>query len=142
MLAAKVSPKVLLFLLMVAATGALLRSPQRSPPQDGGLLALLARLEAQGVPLRCEPVMEDGPLAGGAFLCAVPLSRDRLGRLTRDPDRIGAWRGVVLALPAPAVRDDLFARQLKEWGENARFVGGVVLFGDPTVLAQIARAIE
>ena len=45
----------------------------------------------------------------------------------------------MLVPPAPE-RDDSFKADLREWGDRAERIGGLVVFGDPALVARVAEA--
>jgi hypothetical protein len=125
------------------------RAPRRAPEPprldlaaDWGMPELLARLREQRVELHPAPVGRVGELSAGAFLSEAPLTWEQRARLARARERARDWRGVVLALPTPPSTDDGFELQLREWKEYSLVAGGVVLFGDPELLARIAEALR
>jgi hypothetical protein len=96
-----------------------------------------ALTRARGLGLR--PLPERG--GRGYWLAAADadVAPDRLYRLFRQRGLEGDWRGLVLMKPE-LHPDEIFLRQLHEWGDAGLYAPPFVFFGDPVWIARLRKA--
>jgi hypothetical protein len=95
---------------------------------------LVEQLHQAAPELQVVPGATDGNLdMGGVYFCTEAKTREELSLLSRQPERIASWRGVVFASRPPRS----FETRADDWGEHGLLVGNVFLFGDAQLLARI-----
>jgi hypothetical protein len=137
---ARVKPaRLLLPCLALLAVGAGVfrsRSHAAAPPAGAPPVAdAIARL---GWAPYVVAVRNDGDLRSGAYLSTHPLSDlAAVRRLnTNLPDE---WRGIVRVTPYSTAGQS--AEEFSGWGERARVVGPLLLYGDPELVARAATEL-
>jgi hypothetical protein len=110
-----------------------------TPRKDVSAADLVGRL--RGLGLEAVPEAARGDPADGVFLCEGPRDAASLRGLMRLKGCAADWRGVVL-MKRENHPDDVFYRQLDEWGENGLYEQPYVFFGDPQWVARIRAELE
>jgi hypothetical protein len=127
--------------LAIGAASALTHHPHRAPATEPRSPAeVLARLRERGLALYVVPVSLNSPDPdGGVYLCDRERSWEDLSCLGRGEAWAPRWKGVVHL--GRGTMNEVLEVSLTEWGLNAAYVGGVVLFGDPVLIERVRAAL-
>lgn len=114
-------------------------APAALPLDDWDIPQLAAHLNKMGVEVRTVPTQKDAVISSSAFLTATEKEWLHLNGLSKTPDRIQEWQGIVYcARERPVTTADL-ARQ---WEDRCLLAGPFILYGDVDLLARIAAALN
>jgi hypothetical protein len=109
-------------------------APAPRPLEGVAAADLAGRLRRLG--LQAIPEAAGGDLGRGVFLCEGPRDVETLRPLMRQKERAADWRGVVL-MKRENHPNEVFYRQLDEWGESGFYDPPYVFFGDPQWIERI-----
>jgi hypothetical protein len=126
--------KVLWALIAVAAVAWSSLYARRTPPPasaagDSNVVSAVTRL-----PWASYLVTDnrDGNLRAGVYLSERPMDAEVVRTLCVHQPNDPRWKGVLrITAHRPSPLD---AEEFADWNENARFVGGLLLIGDPTLV--------
>ena len=123
----------------ILAAALVIHRSRNRPKELRGVPDLLRRLESAGLKYRVILQVE-GDVTAGIYLCGPTFQSDPRGlaRLS-SPSFTEQWRDVVFvqSYRPDGVSEDM----LRDWGEHGLLAQGFLFFGDPNMLAEIARRI-
>jgi hypothetical protein len=100
-----------------------------------------ARLQERGVPYILVPsALKSSEVGSNFFLCERDRSWEEVSRLWRAAEHGSSWAGVVLLERCP--NQETAECSLAAWGPYGSMIGGVMLFGDPTMIRRIEAALQ
>jgi hypothetical protein len=83
---------------------------------------------------------KSGKPASGVYFCREGGRRREELPQARERVFLSDWKGVVLITNVPTTDSD-FRERLTEWGDAAAVVGGLVVWGDPVLVAEIVKMV-
>jgi hypothetical protein len=105
---------------------------------DWDIPELVDHLNRSGLHVRSCSLRKDGvPYHQMTFLTITDKDWDELNHLSKDPERISEWRGIVSCERVGTDREPI----LHLWGDHYLVVGPFVFFGDAELLERIAAIL-
>jgi hypothetical protein len=106
-----------------------------------GLVEFIDHLHAAGLPLHVVATREDGRWGNSVYLSEDPQMTWRcVHGKTRNVERIGQWKGVVLVEHLPL--EGYTEWYVTEWGSNGCQIDCFVVFGDANLVARLRQAFN
>jgi hypothetical protein len=113
------------------------RSSSRSI-NDWGIVELADQLNRIGVKVQLRSTQQNGTIGQRAFLTSTDKDWHSLNALKKDPNHIGAWRGV---LYCERVGEGDATHLTNQWGYHCLAVGPFLFYGDADLLRQVRDAL-
>jgi hypothetical protein len=110
-----------------------------APLDDWDMPRLAAHFNRAGLPVQMTSTQKNGVVSSSVFFTIAHKDWRYLNDLSKNPERIDEWRGVVYCeCTSPASAANL----VRQWGDHTLLVGPFIFYGDATLLARISVALK